>query len=297
MPLHTGWRSIEHPRMRTSIALLMTLAVLPACAAEDTELTGSAELELAEISTIRAFPGGIHGMAVNASGRLFFSDSFGALGNPRSVYFLDPPYTGAFTRTPHTGTIPAGLLFDRGFLFIADVATGTVRKINRRDQVVKQWTGVQQPWNLTRLPSGALLTVSNNGFVQRLNANLRVTTLFGGLDAPFGIASAGDGTIWVSEQGATEPGRVTRRSLTGAVLESIAYDWDNPEGLHVDANGDLWIAETGLGQILRYDGVELTVEGEGLGLPVVITGRDADSLLANSANLPAALLGIELGAP
>jgi streptogramin lyase len=159
--------------------------------------------------------------------------------------------------------------------------------------VVQQWTA-SAPWNITRLPDGTLLTVANGGQVQRLENNGTATTLFSGLDAPFGIASAGDGTVWISEQGASAPGRVTRRTLTGAVVDTISYGWDNPEGLHVDDAGDLWIAETSLGQILRYDGVTLQLVGQNLGLPVVITRRGPGALLASSANLPAQLLGIDI---
>jgi hypothetical protein len=285
--------------MRSLIFVLTALSTLAACSMEDPDLlAGTASAELAtdavQINTIRAFPGGIHGMAVNNAGRLYFTDSFGNLGAKRSLYFVDPPYTGAFTVTRLSGTTPAGLMFDGSFLYLCDVSAGTVRRIDQSNRVVQQWSGVTQPWNVTRLPDGTLLTVSNAGIVQRLNANNTVTTLFGGLDAPFGIASAGDGTVWISEQGATAPGRVTRRTLAGTEVESIAYGWNNPEGLHVDSAGDLWIAETGLGQILRYDGVALTVAGQGLGLPVVITRRDSDSLLANSANSPAQLLGVEI---
>lgn len=286
--------------MRSSVLLLLALGSAPACLVEDPALrAGAASAELgtaaAEITTIRSFPSAIHGMAVTDTGRLYFTDSFDTMGaEKRFLYYVDPPYTGGFTATRISGNIPAGLMFDGEFLYLCDVSAGTVRRIDANNRVRKAWLGVTQPWNITRLPGGTLLTVSNAGIVQRLNQNGSVTTLFGGLDAPFGIASAGDGTIWISEQGAGGPGRVTRRTLAGEVLDEIAYGWDNPEGLHVDAAGDLWIAETGLGQILRYDGASLAVEGEGLGLPVVITGLDADSLLANSANAPAQLLGIEI---
>lgn len=286
--------------MRTFMMLFLVVSCLPACAVEDPELlTGVAPAELgieaAEITPVRSFPSAIHGMAVTDTGRLYVTDSFGRMGSSkRSLYYVDPPYTGSFTATRVSGTIPAGLMFDGGLLYICDVSTGIVRGVDSDHRVRKAWFGVTQPWNITRLSDGTLLTVSNAGIVQRLEDDGSVTTLFGGLDTPFGIASAGDGTVWISEQGATAPGRVTRRTLAGEVVESIAYGWDNPEGLHVDGAGDLWIAETSLGQILRYDGAALTVEGAGLGLPVVITGVDGDSLLANSANLPPRLLSIEI---
>ena len=68
----------------------------------------------------------------------------------------------------------------------------------------------------------------------------------------------------------------------------------NPEGLHVHDAGDLWIAETSMGQSLRYDSVTLEIVGQSLGLPVVITSRGPGALLANSANSPAQLLGIDV---
>lgn len=287
--------------MRT-ISLLLAVSTLAACTLDMSDQapgppTAGTAAELTtssfQIDTIRAFPGGIHGMAVTDTGRLYFSDSFGNLGAKRFLYFLDPPYTGSITATRTSGAIPAGLLFDGGFLYLCDVSAGTVRKLDSRLRVVQQWTA-SAPWNITRLPDGTLLTVANGGQVQRLQSNGTATTLFSGLDAPFGIASAGDGTVWISEQGASAPGRVTRRTLTGAVVETIPYGWDNPEGLHVDDAGDLWIAETSLGQILRYDGVALELVGQNLGLPVVITRRGPGALLASSANLPAQLLGIDI---
>jgi streptogramin lyase len=281
-----------------SLLLLLALASIPACTMADPELlAGEAPAELGteaiEIDIVGPFPSAIHGMALTETGRLYFTDSFGTMATKRSLYFIDPPYTGPATATLISGTIPAGLMLDGSNLYLCDVARGTVRRIDQNLRVRQQWSGVLQPWNITRLPDGTLLTVSNAGVVQRLNPDNTVTTLFGGLDAPFGIASAGDGTVWISEQGVTAPGKVTRRSLTGAVLESIEYAWNNPEGLFADSAGNLWIAETGLGQILRYDGT-LTVEGEGLGLPVVITGTTGPSMLANSANGPAQLISIDI---
>lgn len=285
--------------MRT-FSLFLAVSTLVACALEPDEhalgpATTSAELTAtdAQVSAIRSFPGGIHGMAVTDTGRLYFTDSFGSLGTKRFLYFLDPPYTGSITATRISGAIPAGLMFHDGFLYLCDVSAGTVRKLDSRQRLVQQWTA-SQPWNITRLPDGTLLTVSNGGQVQRLENNGTATTLFSGLDAPFGIASAGDGTVWVSEQGASAPGRVTRRTLDGTVVETVPYAWDNPEGLHVDDAGHLWIAETSLRQILRYDGVALDLVGQNLGLPVVITRRGPNALLANSANQPAQLLGIDI---
>ncbi|HEU4412142.1 MAG TPA: hypothetical protein VFS43_43270 [Polyangiaceae bacterium] len=264
-------------------------AQLDAAAAADEGTSPLAEGP--SLSVVRPFPGGVHGMAVSGTGRLFFSDSFGNVSSTRRVYALDPPYTGAFAATKITGALPAGLLFDDGLLYVCDVAASRVRAFDAKLRGVKEWHPAT-PWGIARLPGGALVTVSNDGVVQRLEPDGAVTTLFGGLDAPFGIAAAADGTVWVSEQG-VGAGRVTRRSLDGAVLETVAYPWDNPEGLLVDHQGVLWVAETGLRQLVRYDGSAATTFASNIGLPVVITRRDADTLLINSANLPAQLMALE----
>lgn len=281
------------------LVLLLALSTTSACVVTDPELVSSeasAELgaDAIEIGVVGPFPSAVHGMALTDTGRLYFTDSFGSIASKRSLYFIDPPYTGPFTATRISGSLPAGLMFAGNNLYLCDTAAGTVRRIDQNNRVRQQWSGVASPWNITRLPNGMLITVSFSGVVQLLNPDNTATTLFGGLDAPFGIASAGDGTIWISEQGASAPGRVTRRTLTGAIVESIEHDWDNPEGLFADAAGNLWIAETARGQILRYHDGTLTIEGEGLGLPVVITGTLGPSMLANSANQPAQLISIDI---
>ncbi len=253
-------------------------------------------VDVAQLSVIAGFPGGIHGLAVDATtGRLYLSDSFGNVDHTRRIYVLDPPYTGRLRSTRISGITPAGLMFDGDSLYMCDVSANLVRQFDRFGRAVRS-VSAQAPWNITALPDGGLLTVSNDGLVQRLPDNdndkgTRAITLFAGLDAPFGIASAGDGTIWISEQGTGgRPGRVTRRDLGGKIIEELSYPWDNPEGLLVDEEGALWIAETGLGQLLRFDGMELALVGEGLGLPVAIAQSGPGTLLLNSASSPAQLI-------
>lgn len=257
---------------------------------------------LATISTVRPFVGGAHGLALAHNNRLYLSNSFGA-PVPRQVYYLDPPYTGAYVATGITGTTPSGLMSHGRSLFVCDVNGGTVREFDSSHNLIRRWSA-NTPWNLTALPNGDLLTVSNSGHVQQLLPSAKTAvTLFSGLDAPFGIAATADGTFWVSEQGAVSPGAVTRRDTAGQILESIPYAWNNPEGLLVDREGALWIAETGRGEILRYQGGVLEVVGAGLGLPVLLTQKKSDgpycqnpgteTIFANSANNPASLYAID----
>ncbi len=241
-----------------------------------------------DVSRLRDFPPAIHGMAVTSAGRLYFTDSF----KTRELYYLDLPYESQPVPTGITGALPAGLLADGDALYVCDTGGGVVRKLGRDLAEVQSWTATS-PWNIARLSTGTLITVSYDGAVQRLDT-ASASTLFADLDAPFGIAPELDGTFWLSEQGKDGPGRVTRRTLDGTIVETLPGTWDNPEGLFRDGNGALWIAETALGTLVRWHHGEAEIVGKELGMPVVIVGRDQDSLLVNSANKPAQLLAVEV---
>lgn len=77
-----------------AISLFLAVSILAACTLDTGEhaldpATASAAAELTatdvQIGALRSFPGGIHGMAVTDTGRLYVTDSFGALGAKRSV--------------------------------------------------------------------------------------------------------------------------------------------------------------------------------------------------------------------
>lgn len=239
--------------------------------------------------------GGVHGMAVTDTGRLLYADSFRNQATPAQVYYLDPPYMGPPVATGISSTLPSGMLWEDGSLFLCDTQTGQIRQFDETLTQVREWLG-SSPWNIARDASGDLLTITYGGAVQRLNDDGTATTLFDGLDAPFDLAPAPDGTVWVSEQGQGGPGQVTRRTLDGTIVESIDYPWDNPEGLLLDEDGTLWIAETALGAILRYDDAGLEVVDDTLTLPIVLTPHSPGVILVNArSNGISQVFQIEVG--
>ncbi len=193
-------------------------------------------------------------MAVNAKGHVFFSDSFGKLDETRRIYELAPPYTGEPQATQLVFELPAGLFFEGESLFVCDVKAKKVVRLDASHQVQSTWSDVAA-WNVARVGK-ALVAVTTAGSVVELQPDGGHTVLFEGAAAPFGLAAAKEGALWLSEQGAKpgDPGRLTARRTDGSVARTIDYDWKNPEGLATGPDGRLWVAETERGELLAIDG-------------------------------------------
>lgn len=237
------------------------------------------------ISQIRTLPAGIHGMAVADNGDLYFSDSFGNYSQTRRVYRLPAPYTGSFQATPITGQIPSGLLWDNNTLYIADTQANTIRQYDVNYNLLNSWS-VNAPWIIKKASDGSFLITSFNNQVFRLNENGTVQTVLTNLAGPFGVEPAQNDTFWVSEQGgaAGAPGFLKRWSLNGVVQQEVVHNWDNPEGLQMDNDGNLWIADTGAGQVLRLsDAGVLETAASQLSFPVIITKMPNGDLLFNTS--------------
>lgn len=247
-----------------------------------------------EVELVASFIAGVHGMALRADGTLFFSDSFGQYDKVRRVYALAPPYGDEPQPTAIVGETPAGLAFIDGLLYVCDVQAGTVTAHDESLAVVATWS-VGGPWNIVHHPSVGLVVVTYDGRVAKLEPNGKVTELFGGGLAPFGLAVDAKGGLWMSEQGAEQgdPGRITRRGAGGAIEQEIAYPWANPEGLAIGADGALWIAETERGELLRVDeeGRVEVIKAE-LTLPVVVAPAPNGDLFVSTGGTAPALLRV-----
>src|ERR1044072_1573591 len=96
-----------------------------------------------------------------------------------------------------------------------------------------------------------------------------VTTLAGDgspqvFSDPFGIAVAKDGTIYVADAGASN--QIRKLSPDGSVTTfTNANDFDTPSALALDANGNLYVADTSNNRVRKVtpQGEVSTIAGNG----------------------------------
>jgi len=238
-----------------------------------------------------------HGAAVDPAGHIFIADSYGKHDATPRVYRLDPPYQGALSPTTITGSTPAGLLWHGGSLYVCDVSANAVR-VHDATLAPVQSLSVPMPWNVQVLPDKSLLVVTFDGRVIRLDDSAQ-TEVLSGLEHPFDIVAEPDGKhFWVSEQGpeAAKGGGVRRHALDGTLDVTSSFGWVNPEGIARGPQGDIWVAETALGQIVRVtpDGSAAAAFG-GLTLPAVITPFPDGDLLVVTVRQDTALYRVGTG--
>ncbi len=113
------------------------------------------------------------------------------------------------------------------------------------------------PPNLLTAPVAAVADALGNiyiadagaGKIRAVDAAGAVSTLVANLAGPHGLALDGAGHLFFTEQDAA---RVQRLDLvSGSVTQLGAGAWSIPRGIAVDAAGDVFVADTGLQQIMR----------------------------------------------
>lgn len=228
------------------------------------------------------FVSAVHGMAVDADGVLWWSNSYPGQGKTSRIY-RRPVESSDDEPTEITGGTLAGLRFEDERLFVCDVAQGRVFVVETDGGTSLEWA-VPGPWNTARLDDGTVVAVTYAGEVWSLADDGTTAKLFGGLDAPFGIAPGPDNTMWITEQGQAE-GRVTRRDRTGAIVETLEGAWDNPEGIVVTDDG-LVIADTSAGAVYNVDRQGTRTLALEVELPIAATALGESALVGTAGGEP-----------
>ena len=244
-----------------------------------------------EITEISPFPSAVHGMVVDNDSTLYFSDTYTSYGNPSAVYFLEYPYTGNINATGITGNAASGLIWHDDTLYVAFLNESKVKSYDKNFNLLSSWT-VTYPWNFTS-DGTDLFLVNYYGNIMKLNVN-SFQTIYSGLEAPFDIVYSKNNSFFVSEQvGAGVPGRVTEISMDGIILDTIPIDFSNPEGLALDADTNLYIADTESGEIYQYtkDG-EINLVTDAYNLPICIAQGQNNNILVNTNHAGGRLLDI-----
>jgi len=126
----------------------------------------------------------------------------------------------------------------------------------------------QRPTGLAAGPDGQLYVAdTGGGTIRRISGEGEVSTWFSGLSEPTGLCWS-DGALYVAETGAHCISRISEgRRVVVAGTEGTAGYRDGsagrgllraPQGVAVDADGSVYIADTGNGAVRRLRGGQLT---------------------------------------
>ena len=243
------------------------------------------------IERLAAIPAGAHGLAMDDDGKLFVADTFRNAGSVSQVYRTAPPYSRP-EPSGISGPGLAGLLWHDGYLHATDIQHGGILVVEGGDAESGNLLDCQPSWNIFASQDGTLHVVNVEGQVQRALPDGSVP-LLAGLQAPFDAVFDPDQpeAMWISEQFTANPdGRVGLWSPDGTLLRELDHAWSNPEGLGIDTEGNLWVAETGEGVLLRFDRLsgELISRHDVPGMPVVISEdpRNGDLLVSVTGEEP-----------
>lgn len=116
---------------------------------------------------------------------------------------------------------------------------------------------------LTSVGAGEFVVTTSNGQVSRYRpTNNESEVLVEGLDQPYGLAVAADGTIVVAELGA---GRVL--SVQSGQVDVLASGLRDPLGVVVGPDGARFVSEAGAGRVVKVTGTGVETVLDGLQRP------------------------------
>ncbi|OYT16747.1 MAG: hypothetical protein B7C24_06145 [Bacteroidetes bacterium 4572_77] len=212
-----------------------------------------------EITEISPFPSAVHGMVVDKDSTLYFSDTFTSYGSPSEVYFLEHPYTGSINAIDIIGGGVCGLLWQEDILYVAFLNDSKIKSYDRNFILLDTWN-VSYSWNFTSNEPD-IYVVTYLGKVMKLNGS--------------------------SFQ------RVKEISMDGVILDTIPIVFGNLEGLAMDADTNLYIADTETGEIIQYTkDWELDIVTDAYNLPICIAQGQNNNILVNTNYAGGRLLDI-----
>jgi uncharacterized protein (TIGR03437 family) len=153
-----------------------------------------------------------------------------------------------------------------GNLYIADTGNHRVREVTPWGQIVPVVsTGLDSPVSVIADSNGYVyLADASSGKILRVAATGVMTTVLAGLQSPQGVALDGKGNLYFTEAG----GKHVRRMGPGGEVTSFGEGiWSVPRGIAANNAGDVWVADSGLQQILHIDSVGHVTAVAGDGSP------------------------------
>jgi len=148
---------------------------------------------------------------------------------------------------------PASVSVDAaGNLYVADTGNQRVRKITPSGVIFSVFSpSLASPACAVADSSGNVyIADAGSGIILKVSATGQSTTVLTGLASPRGLALDGAGNLYFTEESGP---RVQMLGNSGALTNLAAGSWNVPRGIAVSPAGVVFVADTGLQQILRVD--------------------------------------------
>ncbi len=152
---------------------------------------------------------------------------------------------------------PTGVSIDAaGNLYIADTGNQRVREITPAGLILPiTSTGLVSPvYAVADAALNVYISDSGNGTIVKVSAGGVMTTLLDSLQLPGALALDAAGDLYFTEAAVQqETARVSELATSGARISLGAGLWNEPRGIAVNAAGEVFVADTGLQQVIRID--------------------------------------------
>jgi hypothetical protein len=161
---------------------------------------------------------------------------------------------------------PKGVSVFGNNIYVADTGRHTIAVINKyTNQLINVFRhgtiGVDSSPTLLSFNTPSRTAIDTNGYIyvadstnnriRRINLNsgaatIVSTTEFSGLNRPIGVAVYGD-KLYFTHAGTNPVGN----GVIGSTMSALVGEYNSPEGLAVDSDGNLYVANTGLNNIIK----------------------------------------------
>lgn len=201
---------------------------------------------------------GPRGLIFSPSGDLFAAEQSGG-----TVARITPD--GRVSRIAKGFSAPHDLAFDAsGYLYVADTGANRVARVSPQGTVTTYITGLNAPVDVAFHPNGELLVCElYAGTVTAYKSAKKVKVVASSLDKPHGLAFDRTGGTYINEWSGN---RILKVDQEGR-LHPVA-DVEDPVGITIGKSGDLYVAQPQAGKVSRVklDGTRITLI-EGLNEP------------------------------
>jgi sugar lactone lactonase YvrE len=192
---------------------------------------------------------GPRGLLFSPSGDLFAAEQSGG-----TVARITP--IGRVSRFAKGFSAPHDLAFDTaGYLYVADTGANRVARVSPEGSVTTYISGLNAPVDLAFHPNGELFVCElYAGTVTAYKSGKKVKVVASGLDKPHGLAFDNTGVTYINEWSGN---RILKMDQKGRLQPLAAVE--DPVGVAIGKSGDLYVAQPQAGKVskVKMDGTRI----------------------------------------